>query len=271
MQLRSYVLYAGSSLWISPSKCLGLEPKWHCHFGIPRQTQTTLSCLHPNGGAPWGFVGVDSLKPSTWYAICLRVASRLHSSLEPNGVCRCTSSHINNHDTLSTLMVGQLGRGVDSFRYPQILWKGLDIVTTHVRSINPMDVGVALPQHMSTNLPITTNNNKTFGPLQQHMAPAPNLISHLLALCSNTVTAGRRAFREPLSEDGFVSVCLCPSLSVSVCLCLSLSVSVCLCLSLSVSICLSACLTVCLSVCLLALSALFFFSVSLSLIACLFV
>ena len=37
MQLRSYVLYAGSSLWISPSKCLGLEPKWHCHFGIPRQ------------------------------------------------------------------------------------------------------------------------------------------------------------------------------------------------------------------------------------------
>ena len=36
MQLRSYVLYAGSSLWISPSKCLGLEPKWHCHFGIPR-------------------------------------------------------------------------------------------------------------------------------------------------------------------------------------------------------------------------------------------
>ena len=37
MQLRSYVLYAGSSLWISPSKCLGLEPKWHCHFGTPRQ------------------------------------------------------------------------------------------------------------------------------------------------------------------------------------------------------------------------------------------
>ena len=37
MQLRSYVLYAGSSLWISPSKCLELEPKWHCHFGIPRQ------------------------------------------------------------------------------------------------------------------------------------------------------------------------------------------------------------------------------------------
>ena len=30
-----------------------------------KTTQTTLSCLHPNGGAPWGFVGVDSLKPST--------------------------------------------------------------------------------------------------------------------------------------------------------------------------------------------------------------
>ena len=29
------------------------------------QTQTTLSCHHPTGGAPWGFVGVDSLKPST--------------------------------------------------------------------------------------------------------------------------------------------------------------------------------------------------------------
>ena len=30
-----------------------------------KTTQMTLSCLHPNGGAPWGFVGVDSLKPST--------------------------------------------------------------------------------------------------------------------------------------------------------------------------------------------------------------
>ena len=30
-----------------------------------KTTQTTLSCLHPNGGASWGFVGVDSLKPST--------------------------------------------------------------------------------------------------------------------------------------------------------------------------------------------------------------
>ena len=29
------------------------------------QHQTTLSCHHPTGGAPWGFVGVDSLKPST--------------------------------------------------------------------------------------------------------------------------------------------------------------------------------------------------------------
>ena len=30
-----------------------------------KTTQTTLSCLHANGGALWGFVGVDSLKPST--------------------------------------------------------------------------------------------------------------------------------------------------------------------------------------------------------------
>ena len=66
MQLRSYVLYAGSSLWISPSKCLGLEPKWHCHFGIPRQHRRLNHVSTLMVGALWGFVGVDSLKPSTW-------------------------------------------------------------------------------------------------------------------------------------------------------------------------------------------------------------
>ena len=47
------------------SKCLGLEPKWHCHFGIPRQHRRLYHVSTLMVGRLWGFVGVDNLKPST--------------------------------------------------------------------------------------------------------------------------------------------------------------------------------------------------------------
>ena len=55
-----------------------------------KTTQTTLSCLHPNGGAPWGFVGVDSLKPSTMLAVLAGQVTRVL------GFCG-QSSHITEH------------------------------------------------------------------------------------------------------------------------------------------------------------------------------
>ena len=65
IQLEICALSAGCSLLISPGRCLGLEPKWHCHFGIPRQ-RTHLSYVSIlMMGCLWGFAGVDILRTST--------------------------------------------------------------------------------------------------------------------------------------------------------------------------------------------------------------
>ena len=37
-----------------PSKCLGLEPKWRWPLWNSKTAHPTQSCLHPNGGVPWG-------------------------------------------------------------------------------------------------------------------------------------------------------------------------------------------------------------------------
>ena len=50
---------------ISPGGCLGLEPKWHCHFGIPRQHTQLYYVSTLMMGCPWGFAGVDILRTST--------------------------------------------------------------------------------------------------------------------------------------------------------------------------------------------------------------
>ena len=65
IHLRIYALSAGCSLWISPGCCLGLEPKWHCHFGIPRQRAQLNYVSILMMGCLWGFAGVDILKIST--------------------------------------------------------------------------------------------------------------------------------------------------------------------------------------------------------------
>ena len=44
---------------------LGLEPKWHCHFGIPRQRTQLYYVSILMMGCPWGFAGVDILRTST--------------------------------------------------------------------------------------------------------------------------------------------------------------------------------------------------------------
>ena len=66
MQLRIYALSAGCSLLTSPGGCLGLEPKWHCHFGIPRQRTQLYYVSILMMGCPWGFAGVDILRTSTF-------------------------------------------------------------------------------------------------------------------------------------------------------------------------------------------------------------
>ena len=50
---------------VSPGECLGLEPKWHCHFGIPRQRTQLYYVSILMMGCPWGFAGVDILRTST--------------------------------------------------------------------------------------------------------------------------------------------------------------------------------------------------------------
>ena len=65
MQLEIYALSAGCSLLTSPGGCLGLEPKWHCHFGIPRQRTQLYYVSILMMGCPWGFAGVDILRTST--------------------------------------------------------------------------------------------------------------------------------------------------------------------------------------------------------------
>ena len=60
-----YDLSAGCSLLISPGRCLGLEPKWHCHFGIPRQRTHLYYVSILMMGCLWGFAGVDILRTST--------------------------------------------------------------------------------------------------------------------------------------------------------------------------------------------------------------
>ena len=65
MQLEIYALSAGCSLLISPGRCLGLEPKWHCHFGIPRQRTHLYYVSILMMGCLWGFAGVDILRTST--------------------------------------------------------------------------------------------------------------------------------------------------------------------------------------------------------------
>ena len=45
---------AGSSLWIRPSKCLGLEPKWHWPLWNSKTAHPTRSCLHSTSGVSWG-------------------------------------------------------------------------------------------------------------------------------------------------------------------------------------------------------------------------
>ena len=65
IQLEIYALSAGCSLLISPGRCLGLEPKWHCHFGIPRQRTHLYYVSILMMGCLWGFAGVDILRTST--------------------------------------------------------------------------------------------------------------------------------------------------------------------------------------------------------------
>ena len=43
-------LYAGSSLWISPGGCLGLEPKWRWPLWNSKTAHATLLCLRPTDG-----------------------------------------------------------------------------------------------------------------------------------------------------------------------------------------------------------------------------
>ena len=45
---------AGSSLWIRPSKCLGLEPQWHWPLWNSKTALPTRSCLHSTSGVSWG-------------------------------------------------------------------------------------------------------------------------------------------------------------------------------------------------------------------------
>ena len=53
IHLRLTAVSAGSSLWIHPSKCLGLEPKWHWPLWNSKSTLPTQSCLHSTSGVPW--------------------------------------------------------------------------------------------------------------------------------------------------------------------------------------------------------------------------
>ena len=50
----AYCCICWSSLWIRPSKCLGLEPKWHWPLWNSKTTLPTQSCLHSTSGVPWG-------------------------------------------------------------------------------------------------------------------------------------------------------------------------------------------------------------------------
>ena len=52
----------GSSLWVRPSKCLGLEPKWHWPLWNSKSTLPTQSCLHSTSGVSWGTWEWTSLK-----------------------------------------------------------------------------------------------------------------------------------------------------------------------------------------------------------------
>ena len=45
-----------------PSKCLGLEPKWHWPLWYSKSTLPTQSCLHSTSGVPWGTWEWTSLK-----------------------------------------------------------------------------------------------------------------------------------------------------------------------------------------------------------------
>ena len=65
IQLEICALSAGCSLLISPGRCLGLEPKWHCHFGIPKQRTHLYYVSILMMGCLWGFAGVDILRTST--------------------------------------------------------------------------------------------------------------------------------------------------------------------------------------------------------------
>ena len=49
-------LPAGSSLslWVRPSKCLGLEPKWLWPLWNSKSALPTRSCLHSTSGVSWG-------------------------------------------------------------------------------------------------------------------------------------------------------------------------------------------------------------------------
>ena len=67
IQLEICALSAGCSLLISPGGCLGLEPKWHCHFGIPRQRTQLYYVSILMMGCPWGVAGVDILRTSTFH------------------------------------------------------------------------------------------------------------------------------------------------------------------------------------------------------------
>ena len=73
MQLEIYALSAGCSLLTSPGECLGLEPKWHCHFGIPRQRTQLYYVSILMMGCPWGFAGVDILRTSTCFRFTVKV------------------------------------------------------------------------------------------------------------------------------------------------------------------------------------------------------
>ena len=70
-----------------------------------KTTQTTLSCLHPNVGRLWGFVGVDNLKPSTVFA---------HFLLAEGSICFMKGSEIltfseKKRDKIGKFRTGRFG------------------------------------------------------------------------------------------------------------------------------------------------------------------
>ena len=83
------------------SKCLGLEPKWHCHFGIPRQHRRLYHVSTLMVGRLWGFVGVDNLKPE-------------HTTEERKGATKIEQKNTTRMSSQKGLMKAQTNRNMES-------------------------------------------------------------------------------------------------------------------------------------------------------------